>query len=59
MDKMKTYEKPKSNFFKPSIRTSILASSNRSFDIDYGDGGNVAEAPIRRDVYTNEKMFIF
>ena len=56
---MKTYEKPKSNFFKPSIRTSILASSNRSFDIDYGDGGNVAEAPIRRDVYTNEKMFFF
>lgn len=56
---MKKYEKPKFNFIKPSIRTSILASSNRSFDIDYGNGGNVAEAPIRKSVCTNEKMFIY
>lgn len=56
MDKMKKYEKPKFNFIKSSIRTSILASSNRSFDIDYGDGGNVAEAPSRK-VFTNNKLF--
>ena len=53
---MKKYEKPKFNFIKSSIRTSILASSNRSFDIDYGDGGNVAEAPSRK-VFTNNKLF--
>jgi hypothetical protein len=51
MDKIKTYVKPKSKFVKLAIRTSILASSNRSFDIDYGDGGNVAEAPKKRCLF--------
>lgn len=50
---MKTYRKPKVTTLDHILRAEILVTSNAKFEIETGDGGNVAESPKRRVTFNN------
>lgn len=57
---MKRYKKPTTQIEESRIRYSLLISSdNAKFEIDGGDGGNVAEARKRVTTMKEEPLFSF